>query len=321
MTSKERVLKTLSHAEPDRVPLNIWMYRDDVRAEVVKRYGSIDAFYDRLRIDMVTAFATHMLVKLEDESEWTHRYSVDEAIDLPFTDPNSTDLYVPIKSDVERYGGERAVFCQTQGVFEGAFVLCGMENLLCEMVINPEKVGKLFEKIAAWSCVYVDNSIDLGIDVPHISDDWGQNNALLFSPKMWWELVYPYDKAIVERAKNRCEFVSLHSDGYIFDVLDGVVKMGIDVVHPIQVSAGMDPLRVKREFGDRLTLYGTLDITHTLPSGTLEEIEREVKHRMETLKPAGGFIFCSTHTIQPDTPLEKVEYAYDVAYENSWYRS
>ena len=95
--------------------------------------------------------------------------------------------------------------------------------------------------------------------------------------------------------------------------------MGIDVVHPIQVSAGMDPEKIKREFGDRLALYGTLDITHTLPSGTLAEIEREVKNRMDTLKPGGGFIFCSTHTIQPDTPLEKVEYAYDVAFEHGWY--
>lgn len=311
----------MRHEEPDRVPLNIWMYRDDVREEVRKRYGSLDAFYDRLRIDMVTAFATHMLVKGPEESDWTHHYGVEEAIELPFIDPNDASLYVPIKEDVDRYGEQRVVFCQTQGVFEGAFVLCGMENLLCEMVMNPEKVKKLFEKIAKWSCVYVDNTLDLGIDVPHISDDWGQNNALLFSPKMWWELVYPYDAMIVERAKRRCEFVSLHSDGYIYDVLDGVIKMGVDVVHPIQVSAGMDPVKVKRDFGNRLTLYGTLDITHTLPSGTLEEIKQEVKGRMATLKPGGGFIFCSTHTIQPDTPLDRVEFAYDVAYENSWYRS
>ncbi len=321
MTSKERVLKAIRHEEPDRVPLNIWMYRDDVRAEVVKRYGSIDAFYDRLHIDMVTAFPTHLLVKPGDESEWTHHYSVDEAIDLAFADPNDESLYVPIKKDVERYGAERAIFCQTQGVFEGAFVLCGMENLLLEMVMDPEKVKRLCEKIARWSCSYVDNVLDLGIDVPHISDDWGQNNTLLFSPKMWWEFIYPYDAMIVERAKRRCEVVSLHSDGYIYDVLDGVVKMGIGVVHPIQVSAGMDPLKVKREYGDRLTLYGTLDITHTLPSGTMKEIEDEVIDRMKTLKPGGGFIFCSTHTIQPDTPLEKVEYAYDVANEHSWYRT
>ena len=319
MTSKERVFKALRHEEPDRVPLNIWMYRDDVREDVVKRYGSLDAFYDRLRIDMVTAFPTYLLTKLENPEEWTHTLSVDEAIDYPFIDPNDSALYVPVKRDVEQYGEKRMVFCQTQGVFEGAFVLCGMENLLCEMVMQPEKVKKLFNKIAEWSCVYVDNTLDLGIDVPHISDDWGQNNALLFSPKMWWEFVYPYDAMIVERAKRRCEFVSLHSDGFIYDVLDGVVKMGIDVVHPIQVSAGMDPEKIKREFGDRLALYGTLDITHTLPSGTLAEIEREVKNRMDTLKPGGGFIFCSTHTIQPDTPLEKVEYAYDVAFERSWY--
>ncbi len=296
------------------------MYRDDVKAEVVKRYGSIEAFYERLRIDMVTAFPRDLLIQAPAESEWTHRYTVDEAIELPFIDPNESYLYEPINDDLRQYGESRAVFCQTQGVFEGAFVLCGMENLLCEMVANPEKVKRLFQKIAEWSCVYVDNTLDLGIDVPHISDDWGQNNALLFSPKMWWELIYPYDAMIVQHAKKRRQYVSLHSDGYIYDVLDGVLKMGVDAVHPIQVSAGMDPVKVKREFGDRLTLYGTLDITHTLPSGTREEIEREVKHRMETLKPGGGFIFCSTHTIQPDTPLEKVEYAYDVAYENSWYR-
>jgi uroporphyrinogen decarboxylase len=320
MTSKERVLTSIRHEEPDRVPLNIWMYRDDVRGEVVRRYGSIDAFYDRLRIDMVTAFPPSLLIKGPEETDWTHHYSVDEAIELPFLDPNDPSLYAPIKADVEHYGPERAVFCQTQGVFEGAFVLCGMENLLCEMMINPEKVKALFEKIAVWSCTYVDITLDLGIDVPHISDDWGQNNALLFNPRLWWELVYPADAMIVERAKRRCEFVSLHSDGYIADVLDGVVKMGIDVLHPIQVSAGMDPLKVKRAYGDKLTLYGTLDITHTLPSGTQKEIEDEVKSRMETLKPGGGFIFCSTHTIQPDTPLENVEYAYDVAYEHSWYR-
>jgi uroporphyrinogen decarboxylase len=319
VTSRERIFKAIRHEEPDRVPLNIWMYRDDVRAEVVKQYGSLDAFYDKLHIDMVTAFATHYLMKLGTDSEWTHRYTVDEAIELPFTDANEHCLYAPIKKDVERYGQERAIFCQTQGVFEGAFVLCGMENLLTEMVVSPEKVKALLKKIAEWSCLFVDNTLDLGIDVPHISDDWGQNNALLFSPKMWWEFVYPFDAMIVERAKKRCEFVSLHSDGYIFDVLDGVVKMGVDIVHPIQISAGMDPVKVKREFGDQLTLYGTLDITHTLPSGTLSEIEAEVSERMRTLKPGGGFIFCSTHTIQPDTPLEKVEYAYAVAYEQGWY--
>src|SRR3990172_250492 len=166
MTSKERVLKALRHEEPDRVPLNIWMYRDDVREEVVKRYGSIDAFYDRLRIDMVTAFPTYLLTNLENPEEWTHTLSVDEAIDYPFIDPNDSALYVPVKRDVGQYGEKRMVFCQTQGVFEGAFVLCGMENLLCEMVIQPGKVKKLFNKIAEWSCVYVDNTLDLGIDVP-----------------------------------------------------------------------------------------------------------------------------------------------------------
>jgi uroporphyrinogen decarboxylase len=319
MTSRERIFTSLRHEEPDRVPLNVWMYRDDVKAEVNKHYGSIDAFYNRLRIDMVTAFPTYMLTKLDNPEEWTHKLSIDDAIDYPFIDPNDEELYVPIKRDVKQYREQRAVFCQTQGVFEGAFVLCGMENLLYEMALSPEKVKKLFEKIARWSCIYVDNTLDLGIDVPHISDDWGQNKALLFSPEMWWEMVYPNDAMIVEKAKKRCEFVSLHSDGYIFDVLDGVTKMGIDVVHPIQVSAGMDPVRVKQEYGDRLTLYGTLDITRTLPYGTLQEVENEVKNRMDTLKSGGGFIFCSTHTIQPDTSLERVEYAYDVAYEHSWY--
>jgi len=68
-----------------------------------------------------------------------------------------------------------------------------------------------------------------------------------------------------------------------------------------------------------LTLHGTLDITHTLPFGTEQDIENEVKERMATLKKGGGFIFCSTHTIQPDTPLEKVEFAYEMAYKHGRY--
>jgi uroporphyrinogen decarboxylase len=190
-----------------------------------------------------------------------------------------------------------------------------MEELLPAMVLEREKVDELFRKIADWSCVYVNNILDIGIDVPHISDDWGQNNSLLISPTLWWEMVYQHDKEIVDTAKRRCKYVSLHSDGYVYDVLEGVVQMGIDAIHPIQVSAGMDPVKVKERFGKRLTLYGTLDITHTLPFGTDEEIEREVKERMSTLKDGGGFIFCSTHTIQPDTPLEKVEFAYRIAHE------
>ena len=94
--------------------------------------------------------------------------------------------------------------------------------------------------------------------------------------------------------------------------------MGVDVLHPIQESAGMDMFEVKHRYGDRITLHGGLDL-RMLCRLKKEEVRGYVEPRMTALKKGGGFIFNTGHTVQMDTSLDILEYAYDIAMEYGSY--
>lgn len=327
MTSRERVLKAIRHETPDRVPLDVWIGRPDVEKACVAKYGSLDAFYDAMRTDIYTAY-THavrdLLVRRPGEKL---RYPIDELSRLEFPDPSDSRVYaphdhsrVPVQEAVEKYHGKgKAVFCHVWGVGESLQGLMGIENMMMCMATDREEMKRLFLRSGEWTAEVVKRVIAMGVDVVRFSDDWGSTRALMFSPKDWWELIYPADKIIVSAARSLNVPVALHSDGYIYDILPGIVEMGVNVLHPLQASAGMDQRKVKEEFGDRLCLYGGLDVTYTLPRGTDAEIRAEVVEKMTTLKPNGGYIFCTSHSVQEDTAIERVELAYRTAWKHSAY--
>ncbi|MBM3216495.1 hypothetical protein FJZ36_16475 [Candidatus Poribacteria bacterium] len=314
MLGLERVAAAFRHEEPDRVPRYIWMFRDDMQRVCVEKHGSLNAFYDALDIDAFQTFPS--------KGMWPRGVSgIDDALDAELTDPNDSAIYDSIRRDVAYHRVEkgRAIFCQTPGVFETSNGVLGIERSLLLLAMEPDKCRQLYEKVARWAAVYASNVLDIGVDIVHISDDWGENHRLMMSPKVWWELIYPTELLTVQAARKAGGFVSLHCDGYFHDVLEGCVQMGVQCVHPVQQSAGMSLSRFKNEFRGRLALYGGLDIRHTLPRGTMKELEAEVRSIFGTMKPGGGFVFCTAHTVQPDTTLDRVEFAYRIADEESWY--
>ncbi len=314
MLGRERVLAAFAHEETDRVPRTIWMFREDVREAVAERHGSVDAFFDFLDIDSFQTFPS--------KGMWPGGVGgLDDALDATLTDPDDDDIYRSIRRDVEFQQGQkgRAIFCQTQGVFETSNGVLGIENSLTLLAMEPEKCHALYEKIARWAAIYARNCLDAGVDIVHISDDWGENERMMMRPAVWREHIYPTESITVEAARSAGGRVSVHCDGYFYDVLEDLVEMGVQCVHPVQQSAGMDVAKFKRDFAGRLALYGGLDIRHTLPRGTLQELEDEVRDLFRTMKPGGGFIFCTAHTVQPDTALDRVELAYRVADEESAY--
>jgi uroporphyrinogen decarboxylase len=111
----------------------------------------------------------------------------------------------------------------------------------------------------------------------------------------------------VELAHARGVKVMYHCDGAIYPLIPELIDLGIDLLNPIQPDAkNMDGRRLKAEFGDRLAFHGGIDINATLPRGTAAEVEAEVRDRVQTLGRGGGYILCSSHHIQPDTPVENV---------------
>ncbi len=335
MISRERVFETLAHREPDRVPLYLWVFgQKQVASEVQKKYGSMERFYDSLELDICQTFPSKGLLRNRTQqpnrievdtpygqSVYGNTLSLEEGLEAEFTDPDDRDLYVQVEKEVSHHKVRkgRAIFLQTPGVFEASNGIIGLETNMMEMAVRPELVARLYERVAQWNHRYIENAIEIGIDVIHVSDDWGMNDTMLFSPKMWWKLVYPAEKLTTDFVRMMGVPLSLHCDGYLMDVMEGVVQLGFQCLHPVQASAGMDPVQVKQRYGDKLTLYGGLDVRTVLGQGDAEGVCDEVRGVMRALKPGGGYIFCTSHMVQPGTPIEEVELAYQVALEESWY--
>jgi uroporphyrinogen-III decarboxylase len=105
------------------------------------------------------------------------------------------------------------------------------------------------------------------------------------------------------KAINPAVKVAYHSDGNIYPIIPDLIEIELDVLNPIQ-PASMDPVKLKQAFGDRLCFWGSMDEQHTLPFGTVADVEAEVQTRLTTLGKNGGLILGPTHHVQLDTPLE-----------------
>jgi uroporphyrinogen-III decarboxylase len=89
----------------------------------------------------------------------------------------------------------------------------------------------------------------------------------------------------------------------IYPIIAELIDIGVDILNPIQ-PACMDPAQIKRQFGDRLCFWGSVDEQHTLPFGTPADVQREILERLNTIGKNGGLILAPTHHVQLDTPLE-----------------
>ncbi|NLN88864.1 MAG: hypothetical protein GX134_01695 [candidate division WS1 bacterium] len=327
MTGRERVLMALNHQEPDRVPRTIWVDGGEIMDRVVGRFGSYAAFLDELDTDQFQAFPGPP--GMVDWEAWSAEHepnrrgpglsqgamSIDDALEAPFTDPSAPSIYEPIKEAIEFHQRQkgRAIWVQTPGCFETANGIIGMENQLMEMALQPDKMQALYRRQVEWSKVYIETCLALGVDVIHISDDLGENGRMLFSPSVFRSVVSP---AMAEEAafvRERSPYLSLHSCGYFDDVVGDLADMGFNCIHPFQESAGMDIPSIKARYGDRVTIYGGLDVRHTLPTGDRERIRAEVERVVGGCKQGGGLLYCSSHTVHKDCSIDDVLYAYELA--------
>lgn len=327
MNSRKRVLATLQGERADRVPLNVFAgWNPEVRATVNGKYGNVDRFCEHHRIDIITAVLPRfpfgrpepgaVVPSLEDYLEMkTVDGAAPEILDTRCDD----DLFLTINEGLAWQQQGKPVFAHAWGVFELSQFLFeqngmpGTEDALVNMLAEKEETQEIYKTLAQWSAACVENAIRAGVDAIELSDDWGQQNTMLFSPALWWELIYPATKIIVDVAHKHNVPVILHSDGDITRVLDGVKKLGFKGIHPVQESAGMSPLVVRKELGEKVCIMGGLDTITALPLMDTAEIKIEVKRVFDLLKESGPFIFSGSHMFQDDAPLEVIEAAYDEA--------
>jgi len=195
-------------------------------------------------------------------------------------------------------------------VFEIAWQLRGMERFLMDLALDPSIPLYIMDRLTD---VYVENTrrvLELAgdrIDILYFYDDVSTQDSLLISRGMWRKHIRPRHARLTELAHAYGKPVMYHCDGAIYPLIPDLIEMGIDVLDPIQPDAkGMDLRLLKEEFGDRLAFHGGVDIRNVLPKGSPEEVAAAVRECVDLLGENGGYILCSAHHIQPDTPVENI---------------
>ena len=196
--------------------------------------------------------------------------------------------------------------------FERAIAMQGMEVFLENMALRPDFAEALLKKIAQLCKVLMGHFLEAAgenLDIIKIGDDLGTQESLLISPRMYRRILKPIHTDFISFIKERTKArVFFHTDGDVFDLIPDFIEMGVDILNPIQTSAGkMANLQeLKSRFGDQLTFCGAVDTHHVLPTGTIQEVRDEVKRVIDIMAPGGGFMVASVHTIMDEVPPENI---------------
>jgi uroporphyrinogen decarboxylase len=215
-------------------------------------------------------------------------------------------IFDQLDRDIEQYGGEYAIMSGIGfTLFERAWTLRGFRRILMDFYRNPSFTEKLLDMITDYVVEVAKLVVERPIDIYWIGDDYGDQRGLFMSPDVWRRFIKPRLRRIVEVPKSKGIHVFIHSDGNVSAIIEDLIEVGITILNPVQPLA-LDPAWVKDKFGDRLCLFGTIDIQKTLPFGTPQDVVDEVKLRMETCGQGGGLILAPSHSVTPETPVENV---------------
>jgi len=206
----------------------------------------------------------------------------------------------------------------SHGPFQTACDLRGTENFLMDMALQPDFAQVLLERIGNFMIGLFHQAMQAGgqyfdmIELP--GDDVASNAGTLISPLMFRKFIKPVLKRFVETIRTYRPDIKImfHSDGLITSLLDDLVDIGIDVVHPLEPLPGVDFVKIKQRYGTHLSFLGAIDIKHTLP-GSQQEIIDEVQTRIRQLAPNGGYILAPSNHIQADVPPVNIETLFNEA--------
>jgi uroporphyrinogen decarboxylase len=216
---------------------------------------------------------------------------------------------------------DRAVMVTNGNIFETSWYMRGFEAMLMDCMSDEELVHAIMGRVTDFYVAFFSRILEAApgmIDLVFTADDIGDQRGLLMPLPTWEKLLKPYHQRLNAAIHERGARVIYHTDGSIMDAAGGLADMGIDVLQALQFSAdGMDPVRLKREHGSRLSFEGGVSVQTTLPFGTPDQVRQEVEERIRVLGRDGGYILGPSHWIQAGTPPENIVAMFDTA--RSWY--
>ena len=243
--------------------------------------------------------------------------------DLQFPDPLADGRFDDAAKYIEKYKNDYFIVGDMElTMFDMMQQLVGLEKLLVDMASNKSYVPVLIEKTRDFALAVGKKLVSMGVDGIWAGDDFGAQNGMLISPRMWRKYFKEcYRQVYAElKAVNPEIIIMQHCDGAVAPILGDWIEVGLQVFNPVQPNVpGHDPEDLKSQFGDRLSFWGAIDQQKLLPFGTREEIEADVKEKIAVLGRGGGYMCAPAHIIQGDTPMENVEAFIDAVKKHGGY--
>ncbi len=221
-----------------------------------------------------------------------------------FQFPDPSKLRCSHIADLRRSHPDHFLVVHGQGIFERSWSLFGFENYLSFIASDEGFVEALASKLGDYSCEATRLLKGIGVDGIRFGDDLGTQSGLMIRPDTWRRIFNPHYKRIYQAAHDAGLTVMIHSCGDIREILPDMIEIGVEVFHPLQPEC-MDVRRCKREFGRDISFWGGLGSQSTIPHGTVEDVRREVRDRLE-LFSGGGYILAPAGSAPTETPVENI---------------
>jgi len=192
--------------------------------------------------------------------------------------------------------------------FERAFEMQGMDKFMINLGRRPDFAQELLNKNNQLCMQLMDHFLDeCGdfIDIIKIGDDLGTQNNLMISPRMYKKMLKPLHAEMITMIKQKTKAkVFFHTDGDVFDLIEDFIEIGVDILNPVQTSAGkMSNLEeLKKHYDKRIVFCGAIDTQNILPYGTPDQVRQEVKRVINILGKGGGYMVAPVHTVMNDVP-------------------
>lgn len=337
MTSHERILRMFQHRTADRVPMMDYPWTSTIarwRREGLPEGVSYIDYFDLDRVagigcDNSPRYPETVVEETEQYKtvttswgatikNWKLATSTPEFLDFTITGADKwlqakkrmtpTPDRIPwdmLKRDYAKW--RKDGYWINAGLWFGFDVshswMVGTERLLMAMVEEPEWVVDLWNHSLDVSLALLDQVWDAGytFDAVNWPDDLGYKNNQFMSVRMYRELLKPVQKRAVDWAHSRGVKVFLHSCGDVNPFVPEWVEIGIDMLNPLEVKAGMDPIALKRTYGDRLAFCGGIN---AVLWDDINAIQAEMEKVIPVMKQNGGYAFASDHSIPDSVSFE-----------------
>lgn len=295
MTEKENALQIVRFGTPEKI---VWHMPEYNLTYLGCNHESFEGMGDHCPVGSrwVDIWGTGWHKEHEGVMGMPEVYPLDEPeklADYVWPDPRDPRLIGQTAEQYARFSKDADVFLQGRHrdtLWEKAYMLVGMENLMIYMYTEPEFVKEVLRRIMDFQLGIAETFLSYGVELVRLADDLGTQHSLLMSREMIEEFLVPEYRRLIALYKRHGVIIEFHSCGCVEEIVDLFIDLGIDILNPLQASANNLEKILARAQG-KLCLRGGID-TELIASGSREAIEADVREKILLLGQHGGY-FCS----------------------------